>query len=224
VDLLRRLQGRRPEEAAAPPARPTLILVSPPRPAPQPEPKVEAAQAEEAGQTTPPAADAPAEPPRAGETADRLDAWAARLAAIEKELEGYAEQRRLVARSAAETAERLAAAERRLEAEAEASAEGQQRVEAALASLSARGEKLYQEIAATLRRLEILESSLQEKTAQGRREAEDIRSQIAPLLEANEERRTSDGRMLAEFDRLRESLADALAEVSDRLRRAVREM
>jgi hypothetical protein len=68
-----------------------------------------------------------------------------------------------------------------------------------------------------------LEASLHEKTAQGLREAEDIRAQIAPLLEAGAERRASEEKSLSELDLLRESLADSLAEIADRLRRAVRD-
>ena len=54
--------------------------------------------------------------------------------------------------------------------------------------------------------------------------ASDIRSQIAPLLEAHAERGTSDERLSQEFDRLRESLAESLGDLSERLRRAVRGM
>ena len=50
VDLLRRLQGRGPEEAAAPSTRPTLILVSPPRAAPEPAPQTAVREPEPAGE------------------------------------------------------------------------------------------------------------------------------------------------------------------------------
>jgi signal recognition particle receptor subunit beta len=227
VDLLRRLQGRRPEEAAAPPSGPTLILVSPPKPVPAaaPEAASEAAPGEpetERESGPPPAGEsAPQAPPEAAELVARLEA---RLAAIETSLAGEPEQRQRLARSLAETREGLEAAERRLEVEVSSRRDARQAVEAAIASLSARAEKLFQEIAGVSRRLEGLEASLQEKTAQGRREAEDIRSQIAPLLEAHAEHRASGQAALAELDRLRESFADSLAEMSDRLRRAVREL
>jgi hypothetical protein len=43
------------------------------------------------------------------------------------------------------------------------------------------------------------------------------------LLEARAEMRASDRQSLAELDRLREALADSLAEISERVRRAVGE-
>jgi len=67
-----------------------------------------------------------------------------------------------------------------------------------------------------------LRTTFEEKTHQGRREAEDIRTQLAPVLEAHSQRHANDERMLAEIDRLRESLADSLADLSEHLRRAVR--
>src|SRR5205814_2343564 len=82
-----------------------------------------------------------------------------------------------------------AALETRLAAESEARRAAGSETNTALASLSARAEKLYQEIAAVLRQVLTLEASLNEKTSQGLREAEDIRAQIAPLLEAGTERR-----------------------------------
>jgi len=168
VDLLRRLQGKKPEDAGLEPrTAPTLILVSPP---------------------TEPAT--PVEEHRSKPEEPKADP---RIAELERRItEGEAQ--------------RLA---------------GQQAVDAALASLSARVEKLFQEVASAGRDLRALESSLKEKTAQGLREAEDIRTQIAPLLEEREAGRESERRMLAELDRLRESLADSLALVSESLRRAV---
>src|SRR4029077_14176510 len=96
--------------------------------------------------------------------------------------------------------------------------------DAAAASLSARAAKLYQEIAEVTRQVSTLETRLDEKSAQGLREAEDIRAQIAPLLETRDERRAAEQKSLAELDRLRESLADSIAEIADRLRRAVRDV
>ena len=224
VDLLRRLQGRGPEEAAAPSTRPTLILVSPPRAAPEPAPQTAVREPEPAGELalaeprTEPAAETPR---RAG--AERLALLEARLAAVEEELAAEAVERLRLARSLGQTEEKLAAAAGRFEEAETARRASEQTVEAALASLSTRAEKLYQEIAGADRRFETLEESLQEKTSQGRREAEDIRSQIAPLLEAHAERQATDGRVLSELDRLREFLADSLTEISERLRRSVRE-
>ena len=70
--------------------------------------------------------------------------------------------------------------------------------------------------------IEALQARLEEKLSQGRREAEDIRAQIAPVLEAESKRGAAEQTMPAEFDRLRDSLADSLADLSVRLRRAVR--
>jgi chromosome segregation ATPase len=120
--------------------------------------------------------------------------------------------------------ERLAALENRLASEEEARRAAERATDAALASLSARAGKLYQEIAGILRLVSDLEASLNEKAAQGLREAEDIRAQIAPLLEARDERGASEERNLARLDLLRESLADSLGEIADRLRRAVRDV
>ncbi len=117
----------------------------------------------------------------------------------------------------------------------------------ALRSLTERGEKLHQQLQELGGQLGALESALQEKTSQGRREAEDIRAQIetlqaaleektsrgmreaedirtqiAPMLEAHGQH--SQERILGELDRLRESLAEALGDLSERLRRAVRGM
>jgi mutual gliding-motility protein MglA len=67
-----------------------------------------------------------------------------------------------------------------------------------------------------------LESTFEEKTQLGRREAEDIRSQLAPLLEDRVRRHESDALLFAEMDRLRESLAESLHDLAERLRQAVR--
>jgi mutual gliding-motility protein MglA len=68
-----------------------------------------------------------------------------------------------------------------------------------------------------------LEASFDEKTQQGRREAEDIRSQIAPLLEERVRRHESDALLFAEMERLRESLADSLHDLAERVRSRVNE-
>jgi len=73
------------------------------------------------------------------------------------------------------------------------------------------------------RELRELESTLEEKTHQGRREAEDIRSQIAPLLEDRVRRHESDALLFSEMERLRESLAESLHDIAERVRSRVRE-
>lgn len=70
--------------------------------------------------------------------------------------------------------------------------------------------------------LDTVSATLEQKTNLSHREAEDIRQQLAPVLEDASRRQESDRRMLTELDRLRESLAEALGDLSERLRRAVR--
>jgi len=99
------------------------------------------------------------------------------------------------------------------------------RLEAELAGLRAVFERLPQiegQIDAALRANRELEATLEEKTHQGRREAEDIRSQIAPLLEDRVRRHESDALLFSEMERLRESLAESLHDMAERLRHAVR--
>ncbi len=92
----------------------------------------------------------------------------------------------------------------------------------ALSELNERGEKLAQQVATFVPALEALQSAVEEKNRQGRREAEDIRSQLAPLLEAHGQRGAAEEKLLAEIDRLREGLADSLGDLAEQLRRAVR--
>ncbi|MDQ6892933.1 MAG: ADP-ribosylation factor-like protein [Acidobacteriota bacterium] len=70
--------------------------------------------------------------------------------------------------------------------------------------------------------LSTLQGMVDEKIGQGRRESEDIRSQIAPLLEAHGQKGAADDRLARDFDRLRESLAESLGELSERIRGAMR--
>ena len=222
VDLMRRLQGRRPEDAAAAQARPALALVplaaeTAPSAAPRAAEPPETHNVESPSRSG--AAPAPAPEPRD----DRLVGLESRLSEVSERLDRETKENARRAQAAAGIEERLATLETRLEAEGEARRAAGIETETALASLSARAEKLYQEIAAVLRQVSALEASLHEKTAQGLREAEDIRAQISPLLEAGTERRASEEKSLAELDLLRESLADSLAEIADRLRRAVRD-
>jgi len=223
VDLLRRLQGRKPEEAAAVPARRPLTLVAPPA---EGRPSEAGPGASPAPSDTPPAAteDSTQSVAAAPQGAERWTGLENRLAEVSELLARETEERTRLAQAVEGSKERVAALESRLEAEAEARRAEEKATEAALASLSARAEKLYQEIAGVVRQVSSLEAALDEKTAQGLRESEDIRAQIAPLLEARDEGGASEQRSLAEFDRLRESLADSLAEIADRLRRAVRSL
>ena len=99
-------------------------------------------------------------------------------------------------------------------------------LEQQLSALRESGERLpsLEERAETLQRqLRELEATLDEKTHQGRREAEDIRSQIAPLLEDRVRRHESDALLFSEMERLRESLAESLHDIAERVRSRVRE-
>ena len=93
---------------------------------------------------------------------------------------------------------------------------------AALLGLAARLPRLEGQIEAALRQQHELESTFDEKTQQGRREAEDIRSQIAPLLEERVRRHESESHLFAEMERLRESLSESLHDLAERLRNSVR--
>jgi chromosome segregation ATPase len=93
---------------------------------------------------------------------------------------------------------------------------------AALSGLADRLPRLEGQIEAVLRQQHELESTFDEKTQQGRREAEDIRSQIAPLLEERVRRHESDALLFSEMERLRESLAESLHDLAERLRHSVR--
>jgi len=146
-----------------------------------------------------------------------------------------------------ETEPRLRAVEERLDRGEKRQRTAEDDVSLALRTLSERGEKLHQQIEDIAEQLVALDRSLQdrtsqtrresddiraqfdalqivleEKTTQGRREAEDIRLQLAPLLEAQGKGSQTHEHLLTEFDRLRESLADAMGDLSERLRNAMR--
>lgn len=147
--------------------------------------------------------------------------------------------------SEAET--RLRAIEERLGAAEKRQRIAEDDVSMALRSVGERGEKFSQQLVALTAQLDTLGAALDEKTSQGRREADDIRAQLdalagmmeekigegrqetedlrmkmAALEEANERRGQAHDQVLSEFERLRESLAGSLGDLSERLRRAVR--
>jgi mutual gliding-motility protein MglA len=93
---------------------------------------------------------------------------------------------------------------------------------ASLPPLSDRVSEVEGRLENALRQHRELETTFEEKTQLGRREAEDIRSQIAPLLEERVRRHESDALLFAEMERLRESLAESLHDLAERLRNAVR--
>src|SRR5262249_18281430 len=99
-------------------------------------------------------------------------------------------------------------------------------VEAQVASLEEHASKVPEiegRIQEVVRGHQELEPTLAGKTHQGRRGAEDIRSQIAPLLEERVRRHESDALLFAEMERLRESLAESLHDLAERVRSRVRE-
>ncbi len=171
--------------------------------------------------------------------------------ALAERQDGFSQRVDTVEKSAAarqkETLPRVQALEERLDRDEKRQRTAEDDVSMALRTLSERGEKLHQhieeigeKIAALERTLQektsqtrreaddirgqfdALQAALEEKTMQGRREAEDIRLQIAPLLEARGRDGETSERLIADFERMRDSLAEALGEVSDRLRNAVR--
>jgi len=92
-----------------------------------------------------------------------------------------------------------------------------------LSGIAAKLPELEMQIESVLRLHRDLESTFEEKTQLGRREAEDIRSQIAPLLEDRVRRHESDAMLFSEMERLRESLAESLHDLAERVRSRVRE-
>lgn len=203
VDLLRRLQGRRPEEIdaiPAPEASPPLApeeTISPPSDA--------AAASAEAPET-------PFEQPEA--------ALEARLVELEESARTERERREISEKAFATEIESLSARSEKLYREVAELARVLEGLETSVKELSGRGARDAEDLRAAL---EGLRASLEEKTVDGRREAEDIRTQIAPLLEAHADPKASEDRIRSEFERLRESLAESLDEVADRLRRAIRD-
>ncbi|HEY1435675.1 MAG TPA: ADP-ribosylation factor-like protein [Thermoanaerobaculia bacterium] len=98
-------------------------------------------------------------------------------------------------------------------------------LEARIGALPAVSEKLAEiegRVEGAHRQHRELETAFDEKTQLGRREAEDIRSQIAPLLEERVRRHESDAALFSEMERLRESLAESLHDMAERLRQTVR--
>ena len=84
-------------------------------------------------------------------------------------------------------------------------------------------EDIRSQVESNLKAHRELEEAFEEKTQLGRREAEDIRSQLAPLLEDRVRRHESDAMLFGEMERLRESLAESLHDLAERVRSRVRE-
>ena len=170
---------------------------------------------------------------------EKQDASASKVEALEK----------AAAAAAAQIEERLRPLEERLTSSEKRQRTAEDDVSMALRSFGERNEKLHHQLDSAVQQIEALAASLSEKTGQsrreaddiraqiavlesqlderishGRRESEDIRTQMAPLLERHGRSREDDERVRREFERLRESLAEGLGELSERVRRAVREL
>jgi len=152
---------------------------------------------------------------RIRELAERLEAHEQRLGSGFERLEAHD-------RALGEHSKRAEALDKRADAQEKRQHALEDDAGMALTELTERLEKMQQQIAAFGRSLETLQGALDEKLHQGRREAEDIRTQLSPLLEAHSQRQATDERLLGEIDRLREGLADSLGDLAEQLRRAVR--
>ena len=157
------------------------------------------------------------------ETAARLPELESQLAAL-REAAGRIGELEAQISAVRDTAGRLPELEAQLSTVRE-TAQGVPELESQLSALretAARFPELESHLQAIRRQHQELESALEEKTHQGRREAEDIRSQLAPLLEDRVRRHESDASLFAEMERLRESMAESLHDLAERLRHAVR--
>jgi hypothetical protein len=82
-------------------------------------------------------------------------------------------------------------------------------------------ERLEEKTSAIARDQEELQRTLSEKLTQSRRSPEDLKLQLAPILE-EQLRREADENWTAEIERLRQALAESLEDLSERVRKAVR--
>jgi signal recognition particle receptor subunit beta len=260
LDLLRRLQGRAPEEgagavtagnpeAAGPPApapvevaerRPPLTLV---RPVPETT-EIEAAPESAARQPPTAAESEPLEPPFAeaveGGSPPAVAELEERVQALEKRLEeqavavetSVASARERIGEAEESFARELATLERRIEerlralgdrfdAEASRGRGADESLFEEFGRLRERAERLDEQTSAFARDLSELQRTLSEKAAQSRRDPEELKLQLAPLLE-EQVRREADENWTAEIERLRQALAESLEDLSERVRKAVR--
>jgi chromosome segregation ATPase len=137
-------------------------------------------------------------------------------------LSALTERAQTVDRELSSAIGRLAGHNDRLSAVAELAERTEEQV-AALRSVAEKLPGFETQIESILQDHRELEEAFEEKTQLGRREAEDIRSQLAPLLEDRVRRHESDAMLFDEMERLRESLAESLHELAERVRTRVRE-
>jgi DNA repair exonuclease SbcCD ATPase subunit len=223
LELLKRLQGRPPAEAAsAPPlpgevrdSRPPLTLVRPEPDEPLPD--------DAAAPETPDAP--PLEPP----FAEAVEAAApspavARLEGRVEELEALvgrvrSETSREVSDLAGRVEERFGALEERSESEAGRLRRADEALVEECARLRERIERLEEQAGVFARDFQDLQRSLSELPPG--REPGELPLQLAPLLEERV-RREADENWTAEIERLRQALAESLDDLSERVRKAVR--
>ncbi len=117
--------------------------------------------------------------------------------------------------------ERIHALEERLDAEMSRGRGAHESLFEEFGRLRERAERLDEQTSAFARDLEELQKTLAEKLAQAHREPEDLKLQLAPLLE-EQVRREADENWTAEIERLRQALAESLEDLSERVRKAVR--
>jgi signal recognition particle receptor subunit beta len=249
LDLLRRLQGRPTPDAvaiagesgAAPPgpagddARPPLTLVRTP---PEETPDERFPAAEEAPF---PEAAAPFDATTgvaAAEMEGRVRSLEERFPALEaatlamevlrgrlEETERKIDETRegsgaALASYERRTEERIRALEERLDAETSRGRGAHETLFEEFGRLRERAERLDEQTSAFARDLEEMQRALSQK-AEPRPEPEDLKLQLAPLLE-EQVRRETDENWTAEIERLRQALAESLEDLSERVRKAVR--
>ena len=137
-------------------------------------------------------------------------------------LSAITERAQAVDREISSATGRLAGHNDRLSALAELAERTEEQI-SALRELAEKYPALEAQIESILGDHRELQEAFEEKTQLGRREAEDIRSQIAPLLEDRVRRHESDAMLFGEMERLRESLAESLHDLAERVRSRVRE-
>ena len=116
--------------------------------------------------------------------------------------------------------DRVRALEERLDAEASRGRGAGESLLEELGRLRERTERLEEQTSAFARDLSELQRTLSERAAQSHREPDELKLQLAPLLE-EQVRREADENWTAEIERLRQALAESLDDLSERVRKAV---